>query len=339
MHHRAMSSLRQLRQAHLVRGSASTVASMPSPRHRLTVAASAPKPRSLTSASPRSTRGSFHQLVDTETPPAVRCADVSPNVLYVTGTSNFPPLVEAVQPFLLEASPAYTIIFLQQNSCLAASEIYDPDPAKHVIQNEEGNWPYFYDADGNLNYCSLADGGVSVDVGVSDVYPETCGYQESANVADYSGPVEAVTFVVPAGLEPDVDQRRGRPPGVWRGETTDRRRLGSTRRCTSSAPRTPAPYSCRRSSSASTPRLGGASPGPRRPRSSAPFRASTQQAPRGPSACSSRTGRTRPGATCGSWRFSSRARLAGTCPTPRPPRSTNRTSAMATIQSGGTCTS
>jgi hypothetical protein len=66
--------------------------------------------------------------------------------------------------------------------------------------NGTNNWPFYYDAHGTQTYCLLDAAGVAVDVGESDVFPTSCNpaYTDRPDVADYVGPIQAVTFVVPA---------------------------------------------------------------------------------------------------------------------------------------------
>ncbi|HET9623807.1 MAG TPA: protein kinase [Kofleriaceae bacterium] len=137
-----------------------------------------------------------------EAAPTMPCRDV-PNPIYITGSTNLPPLIKAVQPLLSAATPAYTAVFAPQTSCKGAAAVYDPDPAKHVISsatNSANNSPFYYDAAGNKVACLLDDAGVTVDVGESDVFPTSCNpaYTGRSDVADYVGPIQAVTFVVPA---------------------------------------------------------------------------------------------------------------------------------------------
>ncbi|HEV7557334.1 MAG TPA: hypothetical protein VGO00_17825 [Kofleriaceae bacterium] len=134
--------------------------------------------------------------------PTINCATDVPNPIFITGSTNLPPLVKAVQPLLATGSPAYTAVFAPQTSCKGAASIYDLDPNKHKVTsvtNGTNNYPFFYDASGVQTYCLLDATGVTIDVGESDVYPSSCAYTPQSNVADYTGPIQAITFVVPAG--------------------------------------------------------------------------------------------------------------------------------------------
>ena len=139
--------------------------------------------------------------------PTINCATDVPNPIFITGSTNLPPLVKAVQPLLAAGSPAYTAVFAPQTSCKGAASIYDLDPTKHKVTsttNGTNNYPFFYDVNGLQTYCLLDATGVTIDVGESDVYPTSCSYTPVSAVADYTGPIQAITFVVPAGSSQDA---------------------------------------------------------------------------------------------------------------------------------------
>jgi hypothetical protein len=136
-----------------------------------------------------------------EPTPTMKCADAG-NVVYVTGSTNLPPLIKAVQPLLYApdpGNPPHTVVFQPQTSCKGAAAIYDPVATKHLIADVANNWAYYYDQSGNQTFCLLDVAGNTVDVGESDVYPQSCSYSPTLGVADYTGPIQAITFVVPAG--------------------------------------------------------------------------------------------------------------------------------------------
>jgi hypothetical protein len=139
--------------------------------------------------------------VNTQAMPTVRCADAG-NVIYVTGSTNLPPLIKAVQPLLHASTPGnapHTVVFAPQTSCKGAAAIYDPVATKHLIFDVTNNWAFYYDPSGTQTFCLLDPAGNTVDVGESDVYPQSCGYSPMLGTADYTGPIQAITFVVPAG--------------------------------------------------------------------------------------------------------------------------------------------
>jgi hypothetical protein len=144
--------------------------------------------------------GTVPPPINTETAPTMSCRDPSrPNLIFATGSTNFPPLLQAVAPLLAANNPPYVVVYQPQTSCKGAASIFDADLTKHVIKDITGNWAFFYDASGNKNYCLLDTGGSAVDVGESDVFAQTCTYMPQPNIGDYTGPIQAITFVVPAG--------------------------------------------------------------------------------------------------------------------------------------------
>jgi ABC-type phosphate transport system substrate-binding protein len=143
--------------------------------------------------------GTVPAPVNQQTAPTVSCADPSrPNLIYVTGSTNFPPLLAAVAPLLAQNNPPYQVVFAPQTSCKGAGSMYDSDPTKHIIKDVPGNWAFLVNPDGSKTPCLLGASGATVDVGESDVYAQTCSYNSVAGVADYTGPIQAITFVVPA---------------------------------------------------------------------------------------------------------------------------------------------
>jgi hypothetical protein len=151
-----------------------------------------------TSAPPRDV-GTIPAPIFSQPVPAVSCNSVAPNRIYVTGSTNLPPLIKAVQPLLYADDPPYVAVFAPQTSCKGAGAILDPDPSRHLIKNAPNNYAFYYDTAGAQRFCLLDPEGNTVDVGESDVYPASCNYDIVADTADYLGPIQAITFVVPAG--------------------------------------------------------------------------------------------------------------------------------------------
>jgi ABC-type phosphate transport system substrate-binding protein len=143
--------------------------------------------------------GTVPALVNPQVAPTVTCEHPSrPNVVFATGSTNLLPLLKAVAPLLAADDPPFTVVYQPQTSCKGAGSMFEADPAKRVIKDIPSNWAFFYDADGVKNYCLLNPAGNPVDIGESDVYARTCGYDSKAGIADYPGPIQAITFVVPA---------------------------------------------------------------------------------------------------------------------------------------------
>jgi hypothetical protein len=134
----------------------------------------------------------------TNQPTPTELCSAMPNVIFITGSTNLPPLLKAVQPLLSAGSPPYVAVFAPQTSCKGAAAVLDPDVTKHVVKNVVNNYAFYYDATGTQQFCLLDTAGNNVDVGESDVYPASCAYSVVANTADYLGPIQAITMVVPS---------------------------------------------------------------------------------------------------------------------------------------------
>lgn len=140
------------------------------------------------------------------TDPVVPCSSFGPNIVYVTGSTNFPPLLKAVAPLLLAETPSYRIVWQSTSSCNGVETIFNADPLKHLIKDvppappQPANWAFTYNADGTTTTCNLEAGGNVIDVGQSDVYAYNCNatYAPGATIAGYTGPVQTMTFVVPS---------------------------------------------------------------------------------------------------------------------------------------------
>lgn len=133
-------------------------------------------------------------------PPVVTCAEqVRP--IYLTGSSALKNFIGVVGRLLANDASPYTVVYQSQGSCVGVSTVFETDPAKRVIKDVAGNYAIFFKADGSSQECALPEEGQTVDIGVSDVYSASCGYESKTNVTDYFGPVQPMTFVVPASSQ------------------------------------------------------------------------------------------------------------------------------------------
>lgn len=141
--------------------------------------------------------------------PTVPCYDPveRPNVVYVAGSTAIKPFLGSLATLLAQNSPPYTIVYQSQGSCTGVDAVFSSDPAKNVIKDipavggKAANWAVFFSSDGTTStQCNLDPNGNVVDVGASDVFAATCGATAPAGVqiSDYQGPIQAMTFVVPA---------------------------------------------------------------------------------------------------------------------------------------------
>jgi hypothetical protein len=146
--------------------------------------------------------GMIPPLVSMEPTPTALCSSLG-SVMFITGSTNLPPLIKAVQPLLYQGTPPYIAVFAPQTSCKGAASVYDANINLHYVSpttNGSNNYAFYYDANGNTTYCLLDGSGDMVDVGESDVFPTSCNasYVDGSDVADYPGPIQAITFVVPS---------------------------------------------------------------------------------------------------------------------------------------------
>ncbi len=125
---------------------------------------------------------------------AVDCATLTPAPVYVAGSS-------AVQPFLaglgsaLASGGQFTIVYQKAGSCTGGDAIINGTN----MTGTATYWGSTSPAAGET--CDLPTAGQKADIGVSDVYWESCaasgGSAPPSTVGNFYGPVQVMTFVVP----------------------------------------------------------------------------------------------------------------------------------------------
>ncbi len=105
------------------------------------------------SVAPGSNAGKVPAPQDPEPTPTVLCSDlpamgVATNVMYITGSTNLPPLVKAVQPLLYAQGPSYVAVFDPQTSCAGAASIYAGGSAATIL-DVANSYAFYYDSSGN----------------------------------------------------------------------------------------------------------------------------------------------------------------------------------------------
>jgi hypothetical protein len=142
-------------------------------------------------------------LVNPVARPTQLCSDVGPNLIYMFGTSDFAPMLRAVQPLLSQNKPAYRAVYQNASSCAGVASVFDP--AKRLMTNPAPtaapNYAFYFDDNGVQTSCLLADTGNTIELGVSNLFSTTCNtdtaqYVSGTTVSDYTGPV--VPFVISA---------------------------------------------------------------------------------------------------------------------------------------------
>jgi hypothetical protein len=148
--------------------------------------------------------GTITAAVTAVAPPTVKCADAGPNVIYMSGTSDFGPLLKQVTPLLMAKTTPYRPVFMAGTSCGGVSSVFDPTLT--LIKDVPGtptkaaNYAYYFDDTGTQVSCSLDPAGNTVDIGVSNLYSTVCNanFVPSETVAGYLGPVVTFGFTVPS---------------------------------------------------------------------------------------------------------------------------------------------
>ena len=127
---------------------------------------------------------------------AIDCASLS-NPVYVTGSTAAKPLLLEVAKFLSTQSSPITIVYLGQGSCAGVDAILNGTLISGTDTAALSTW----NAIGTEQKCDVQPSlGVTADIGISDVFATTCFTLPSGlggNVADFQGPVQAMTFAVP----------------------------------------------------------------------------------------------------------------------------------------------
>ena len=135
--------------------------------------------------------------------------------IYSTGSSNFPPFVKAVAPLLAAHDPPYGMVWQTSNSCQGVDVAFNSDPQKRLLARTSLNTGlYSVGGDGAVTVipCTI-DEDVPVDFGESDIYSTTCEQRlkysptnpvGSPLVGEYFGPIQAMTFSVPAASSQSI---------------------------------------------------------------------------------------------------------------------------------------
>jgi hypothetical protein len=149
-------------------------------------------------------------LMNQGTKPTNLCTDPSPgaatapSVIYLYGSADFGPLLNAAQPSLY---PAYRAVFQGATSCQGVDAIYKDDASRPVLKDpltSTTGYAFYFDEGRHQVNCLIdVDGigpGKPADVGISNLYADTCGAQAAPGItpAEYFGPVVPFVLSVPA---------------------------------------------------------------------------------------------------------------------------------------------
>ena len=117
---------------------------------------------------------------------AVPCSSL-PDPIVVSGSTAVGPFIQEMGKVLAGTT---TLIYQAQGSCTGVNAIVASAPITGTAT--------YYDSTGTAQSCDLDQAGTPVDVGMSDVFVESCTSEPApAGIGQFSGPVEAMLLVVP----------------------------------------------------------------------------------------------------------------------------------------------
>jgi hypothetical protein len=124
------------------------------------------------------------------------CATLTPTPVFLVGSSAFENTVKnfAVKFSALSTSP-FTVVYATPGSCVGVDTIAN--------NKDMMGTAHYYTLNGTsvvTNTCQLAASGQKADVGISDVFYESCALTPATKptgLGDFTGPVQAMLFVVP----------------------------------------------------------------------------------------------------------------------------------------------
>lgn len=121
---------------------------------------------------------------------AAPCGDL-PNPVYVAGSSAVKPVLKQVSEILGASDPEITLVYQSLGSCAGIDAIVNDTKITASAR--------YWDAANGFTEtsCELPASGATIDIGVSDVFPESCNYELGANQGDFLGPVQVMTLVAP----------------------------------------------------------------------------------------------------------------------------------------------
>lgn len=120
---------------------------------------------------------------------AAECSSL-PNPVYLAGSSASKPVLKQVAKILAARDPAITLVYQSVGSCAGIDAMVNGTPVTATAK--------YWDASEAEVACDLPPGGSTVDIGISDVYAESCDYTLPSTQKDFFGAVQVMAFVAPA---------------------------------------------------------------------------------------------------------------------------------------------
>jgi len=137
--------------------------------------------------------------------PGILCSTLSAKgtIVYVTGSSAVKPFLQQVAQQLSTGSGTY-IVYTATGSCIGVDAIVNSTPMTSGPAPAPAATAIYWDSSSSAGQeCYLPPAGVQADIGISDVFAQTCpGFEltnlEALGIRDAHGPIQTMTFTVPA---------------------------------------------------------------------------------------------------------------------------------------------
>jgi ABC-type phosphate transport system substrate-binding protein len=126
----------------------------------------------------------------------------SGTIVYVTGSSAAKPFLQQIAQQL--ASDDVFIVYTSTGSCVGVDAVVNGTPMKTgASPAPAATATYWANSSSTGKDCDLPAAGVTADLGISDVFAQTCpGFEltdlDAQNIRDAHGPIQTMTFAVPA---------------------------------------------------------------------------------------------------------------------------------------------
>jgi len=132
------------------------------------------------------------------------CADLASKgtLVYVTGSSAAKPFLQQIAQQL--AGSGIYLIYTSTGSCVGVDAIVNGTPMTTGPSPAPAAAATYWESSSSPGVsCDLPAGGVTADIGASDVFVQSCtGFEltdlDSRQIRDAHGPIQTMTFVVPA---------------------------------------------------------------------------------------------------------------------------------------------
>lgn len=120
------------------------------------------------------------------------------NPVYVSGSSASKPVLKEVAKILAAYDTPITLVYQSTGSCAGADALINGTP----VTSTAVYWDRT-DEFAELE-CTLPVTGAQADIGISDVYAESCNLELGANQKDFFGAVQVMTMVTPIASSENV---------------------------------------------------------------------------------------------------------------------------------------